>query len=227
VAKREEKGTAIPWLGEAGERGQVLDGLFVPAASGRAGGAVIAPPHPLYGGSMASPVVSELAWAVTKNGMASLRFDWRGVGASSGAASGEVGHGVEDFTAALLHLGRTVAGPLVAVGYSFGAAMAARASGAQQRVTRLVLVAPPPGLLDRASLLERETLILSGEHDAIAPPAALEKLVADLPRARYVRLAEADHSFGAGLAALGRAVTEWLGAAAGERENGSRPRIDR
>jgi alpha/beta superfamily hydrolase len=211
MARREEKGTAIPWLGDAGEAGEALEGLFI-AGDPDAGGAVIAPPHPLYGGSMDSPVVSELAWAATKAGLASLRFNWRGVGGSTGAPSGDLALGAADFGAALLHLGRTIEGPLVAAGYSFGAAAAVLAAAAQPRVRRLVLVAPPPSLLDVDVLRarERDVLLLAGEHDAIAPPAALEALARDLPRARFVLLEDADHFFAAGLAQLTTEVASWL-----------------
>jgi alpha/beta superfamily hydrolase len=210
MAKREEKGTTIPWIGEAGEQGEALEGLFI--AGDGAGGAVIAPPHPLYGGSMESPVVSELAWACTKAGLASLRFNWRGAGGSTGTPSGDLGVGAEDFAAALLQLGRTVPGPLVAAGYSFGAAAALRAAADQPRVTRLVLVAPPPSLLDAAALraADREVLLLAGSHDSIAPAGALEALAKDVPGARFVPIAEADHFFAAGLAQLANEVASWL-----------------
>src|SRR3982074_2839247 len=46
----------------------------------------IAAPHPALGGSMTSPVVAELAWALTRAGHPTLRFDYRGVGASRGAS---------------------------------------------------------------------------------------------------------------------------------------------
>lgn len=222
MARREERSTAIPWLGEAGEQGEALEGLFIAGddETGGGGGAVIAPPHPLYGGSMESPVVSELAWACTKAGLASLRFNWRGVGGSTGTPSGELADGAQDFAAALLQLGRSVPGPLVAAGYSFGAAAALRAAADQPRVKRLVLVAPPPSLLDADRLAAggRALLLLAGRHDAIAPPAALEALAKGLPGARFVLLEDADHFFAGGLAALSAEVARWLGTR--ESENG-------
>ena len=66
--------------------GLVLEGVW---QKGEGRGAVIAPPHPEYGGSLESPVVSEVAYALYKAGVASLRFNWRGVGASQGAISGD------------------------------------------------------------------------------------------------------------------------------------------
>lgn len=212
MAKREERSTAIPWLGEPGEQGEALEGLYVAGDAGR-GGAVIAPPHPLYGGSMESPVVTELAWACTKAGLASLRFNWRGVGGSTGAPSGALADGVEDFAAALLQLGRGGPGPLVAAGYSFGAAAAVLAAADQPRVMHLVLVAPPPALLaaERLDAGERQVLLLAGRHDTIAPPAALEAIAKERVGVRFVLLEDADHFFAAGLAALGAEVASWLG----------------
>jgi len=115
-----------------------LEGIFLAGASGEARGAVLAPPHPLYGGSIESPVLTELAFACTQAGLASLRFNWRGVGASAGEPSGEAGDADLDYASALEHLAETIPGPLVGGGYSFGsaaalrAARAARAAGARR-----------------------------------------------------------------------------------------------
>jgi predicted alpha/beta-hydrolase family hydrolase len=46
----------------------------------------IAAPHPALGGSMLSPVVAELAWALTRAGHPTMRFDYRGVGAPGGVS---------------------------------------------------------------------------------------------------------------------------------------------
>jgi len=195
-----------------GDAGIALDGIYMAGSDADAGGVVIAPPHPLYGGSMESPVVSEIAWACTRAGFASLRFDWRGVGASGGTPSGDAEDAIADYAAAIAQLASTVPGRLLAAGYSFGAAAAVRAAAAEPRVRGLILVAPPPSMLDRAALSARprDVLILSGEHDSLAPAAALEAVAQDLPRARFVQIEEADHFFGAGLAAIGREITNWL-----------------
>src|SRR5271166_3947152 len=84
--------------------GAALEGLFLHAAGPSRGGAVVAPPHPLYGGSMENPVVSELAFVCARAGLASLRFNWRGVGASSGVPSGALADAADDYAAALSHL---------------------------------------------------------------------------------------------------------------------------
>lgn len=195
--------------------GAALDGLFRsggPAAA--AGGVVIAAPHPLYGGSMESPVVTELAFAAARADLASLRFDWRGVGASAGEPSGEAAAHDADYSAALGHLADTVEGPLCAAGYSAGAAAALRVGARDPRVTGLLLVAPPPALLDHDALasFRGRTLLVVGDRDDIAPAAVLREIFSPLSAARIECLPEVDHFFAAGLAALGRAAASWLGA---------------
>jgi hypothetical protein len=190
----------------------VLEGIYLAGAGPDAAGAVIAAPHPLYGGSMESPVVNEIAYACQRAGLASLCFNWRGVGASAGEPSGEAADADADYAAAALHLEETVSGPLVAAGYSFGAAAALRVGAQHPRVRRLLLVSPPPSLLVAAALegFRGAVLMLTGEHDAIAPARALEDLAASLPRATLRVVADADHFFMAGLGEIARAVGDWL-----------------
>jgi uncharacterized protein len=189
-----------------------LEGIFTGVASADSGGAVIAPPHPLYGGSMDSPVVSELAWACQSTGHASVRFNWRGVGASGGATSGDPDQADADYAAALAYLEDTVAGPLLAAGYSFGAATAVRAARANPRVRRLLLVAPPPALLDAASLarFRGHVLAVVGSRDTFAPIAELATLLGGDERRRLEVIPDADHFFASGLSDISRLAREWL-----------------
>jgi alpha/beta superfamily hydrolase len=161
---------------------------------------------------MDSPVVSELAYACEKVGIASLRFNWRGVGGSAGEPSGEVADADADYRATLSYLEETVPGPVVACGYSFGAAAALRVAVARPRVARLILVSPPLALLDGTALTRfaGPALLMTGENDAFAPPAGLEQILSSVPRARLEVLPEADHFFMLGLAELGRAASAWL-----------------
>jgi len=191
---------------------ETLEGIFLAAASGALRGAVLAPPHPLYGGSLESPVLTELAFACTQAGLASLRFNWRGVGASAGAPSGSAADADADYGSALDHLAETVAGPLLAGGYSFGSAAALRAAGTNARIDRLLLVAPPPALVEPAAIAAsgRRTLVLVGEYDTIAPARELRAAFERAPQVELHVIPHADHFFGEGLAELARIAAAWL-----------------
>jgi len=211
VTRQEEKAITIAVPGSE----LVLDGIFIRGEESEPPGALLAPPHPLFGGSMASPVLSELAHACKQAGYASIRFDWRGVGASAGSPSGSDADADADYAAALAYLEETVPGPLLAAGYSFGASAALRVASRHARVRRLLLVAPPRERLDAQALaaFRGSVLLVAGEHDAIAPVDALEALAAGDPRLRVVSISGADHFFVQGLSELGRATADWLGAA--------------
>ena len=191
-----------------------LEGIFQAGGAGSPHGAVIAPPHPLYGGSMDSPVVNEIAFASVRAGVAAVRFNWRGVGASSGVASGEARDADADYAAALAHVAETVPGKVVACGYSFGAAAALRAARLHPRIGRVLLVAPPSPLLERGALrdLGRPTLVLTGSDDRLAPAAGLAAELEGVAHARLEVVKGADHFFVAGLAELSRLAQRWLSA---------------
>jgi alpha/beta superfamily hydrolase len=183
----------------------------VPVANA-ARGAVIAPPHPLYGGSMDSPVVTEIAHACEYAGIESLRFNWRGVGASAGTVTGDEGVADEDYAASLDWIEASVPGPVTACGYSFGAATAARAAAARPRVARLVLVAPPPSMLARETLAGAacEIFVVAGDADPFVPFDALAALCDGIPRLQLECIAGADHFFMAHLAEVGRLARKFL-----------------
>jgi alpha/beta superfamily hydrolase len=189
-----------------------LEGIFLDGAGPEPGGAVIAAPHPLYGGCMDSPVVAELSWAFQHAGYAAVCFNWRGVGASGGARSGDPALADDDYAAALAYLMETVAGPIVAAGYSFGAAAAVRVASANPRVRRLVLVAPPPALLDAAALAQfrGSALVVVGSRDAFAPAAELAERVGGHARCQLEVIPDADHFFACGLGEIRRIARQWL-----------------
>ncbi len=206
---RTEKMIAIAMPGED----WALEGIFNAGDGPDSGGAVVAAPHPLYGGSMDSPVVSELSFACQQVGHATVRFNWRGVGASGGAPTGDLALADADYAAALDFLEETVPGPIVAAGYSFGAAAAVRVAIVHPRVRRLILVAPPPALLD-GGVLDRfrgRILAVAGDRDTFAPPAELDRLFEGERRSLAV-VPDADHFFQCGIGDISRAVAGWLDA---------------
>jgi alpha/beta superfamily hydrolase len=192
-----------------------LEGIFLGGVGGvglDSAGAVVAAPHPLYGGSMDSPVVGEIAFACRRAGYATVRFNWRGVGASGGAPNGDSASADADYAAALAYLEETVAGPILAAGYSFGACSAVRVASANPRVRRLLLVAPPPALLDADALAQfrGSALVLVGSHDSFAPTAELAERLGAGERRRLEVIPEADHFFMTGLGDIARLSRAWL-----------------
>ena len=191
---------------------ETLEAIYLAPGPGITRGALLAPPHPLYGGSLDSPVLTELAFACTKAGLGSLRFNWRGVGAGAGEPSGLAADADCDYGSALDHLAETLTGRLVAGGYSFGAAAALRAAASAPRVDRLLLVAPPPALVAPAAIADagRRTLVLAGEYDTIAPARELRAAFESVPQVELHVIAHADHFFGEGLSELARLAAAWL-----------------
>jgi len=103
--------------------------------------AVIAHPHPLYGGTMDNKVVTTLARAFSEAGAAVLRFNFRGVGASEGEHDEGRGE-TDDMLRVVEHAIETHPKlPVLLAGFSFGGAVAVRASG-RVDFAQLVLVAP-------------------------------------------------------------------------------------
>lgn len=205
---RDERGIAIGF----GDAGEALEARYTAGEDAGSGGCVIAAPHPLYGGSIDSPVIEEIAFGCRKRGLATLCFNWRGVGASAGARSGEPEQADQDYAAALEHLIETVSMPIIACGYSFGAAAAIRAARGNPAVRRLVLVAPPPSLIDRTALaaFTRPVLAIVGEVDSLASATALKEIVAALPQGKLEVVSGADHFFAVGLGTISAAISSWL-----------------
>lgn len=184
----------------------------VASAAPPRGGAIVAAPHPLMGGSLDSPVATELGLAASDAGYVSLRFNWRGVGASAGKPSGEMADADADTTAALDFMQASVEGAIVACGYSWGSLAVFRTCIAAPRVKKLVLVAPPASMLDRARFerSRKPTLIVTGDRDDYVPVEELRRLVDGLAQVELVVLPGVDHFFMLGLLELGRSVRSWL-----------------
>lgn len=194
--------------------GAALDGLWLPSrgVDGERGGAVVAAPHPLMGGAMDSPVTTEIGLALCDLGFVSLRFNWRGVGASAGIASGEADAADTDYRAALAFMQESVEGPIIGCGYSWGAVTAVRVCLEVPRVQKLVLVAPPPAMLEGSTLAScgKALLVIVGDQDQYAPVDALREVLDGRDRTELIVLKGADHFFMAGLAEIGRGIRSWF-----------------
>ena len=107
-----------------------LQARWTPAESPRSI-AVVAHPHPLYGGTMDNAVVRTAESVLVQGGTSVLRFNFRGVGRSAGQHDGGVGEVADLAAAEDAALARAPALPLWLVGYSFGAVVAALRLGEQ------------------------------------------------------------------------------------------------
>jgi uncharacterized protein len=142
----------------------------------RRGTAVIAHPHPLFGGTMENKVVQTLARAFVHAGWVALRFNFRGVGATQGIHDEGRGE-LEDMLALVAQ--EAPDGPLALAGFSFGSFVASRAVAAiwaQRRVEKIVLVGTAAMRFDVAQLPREAhdaTLAIHGEQDDTVPLAAV------------------------------------------------------
>ena len=136
--------------------------------------ALIAPPHPVYGGSIGNPVVRALERAFQGVGISTLAFNFRGTGESTGEPSGEQSDALVDYRAAALSVPDL---PVTwCAGYSFGS-VAALAAACDRGSERVLMVGPPLGMIDPALLTRYagQLWVVLGDDDEYAPlPAARE-----------------------------------------------------
>ena len=139
------------------------------------GVAVIAHPHPLFGGTMDNKVVQTLARAFVQCGWRALRFNFRGVGGSQGAYDEGRGE-LQDLLAVITHgHAGSAQVPLALAGFSFGAFVTSHAVeslGAEHAPQQLVLVGTAASRFTVAPIapqLHARTLVLHGEQDDTVP----------------------------------------------------------
>ena len=182
----------------SGPAGQLEAELSVPAAyQSGAPVAVVCHPHSLYGGSLRNKVVHILADTLTDMGVASLRFNFRGVGKSEGEFDQGQGE-TADLNATVNWLKEHFpAAPLWLAGFSFGAFVAYRAHR-QVEAQRLLLVAPPVSMFGfgRPEPVVIPWLVIQGAEDEITPAVEVENWIASQPNPPAFHLmAETSHFF--------------------------------
>ncbi|NJN51739.1 MAG: alpha/beta fold hydrolase [Gammaproteobacteria bacterium] len=160
-------------------------------------------PHPQYGGSMHDAVIDTAVSALAPNLRASLKFNFRGVGASEGEFDGGNGE-VDDVAAAAAHLAQGYPEiPIWLVGYSFGAAMAWRAR-LRFPCERIILIAPPLGRLpfDGSSTPSTRIVVIAGTADEFVDAAALDAWAQTQAAVEVHTIEHCDHFFSGNHAAL-------------------------
>ena len=182
------------------------------------GAVVLAHPHPLQGGSMTSLVTSELFRLLPEQGLGVVRFNFRGVGRSTG----EHGYGHtegHDITAAIDALiERWTGRPLILCGWSFGADVSL--SLTDPRLDGWVGIAPPLRTLPVADLAAaagadpRPSLLIVGEHDQFLVPDAARTATEGWEATTVEAVPGADHFFVGRTQKVAELVTAFAGSLA-------------
>jgi uncharacterized protein len=188
--------------------------LSRPSAAGSTSirGAVVCHPHPLYGGSMDNNVVGAIVRALSSDGIATLRFNFRGVGRSGGVHGGGVEE-MDDVRAAVARLASEEnIDATVLAGYSFGARMALGTAPTISSIDTLIAVAPPISTPMGAPSLagwNGRILLIAGDRDAFCAVADLEKFHREAGERSTIKIiAGADHFFGGFTDELERTIAE-------------------
>jgi alpha/beta superfamily hydrolase len=161
------------------------------------GAVVLCHPHPQQGGNMRSIVPGTLFAELPESGVAALRFNFRGVGASSGSYGGGVSEALDVVAAIDALAGVVVGAPLVLAGWSFGADVAL--SVGDDRAAGWFCAAPPLRVVDPATMVAatdtRPKLLAVPERDQFRSPASAAAIVEGWPACRIEIIGGADHFF--------------------------------
>ena len=166
-------------------------------AEARAGYAIVCHPHPLEGGTMHNKVVTMAARSLRELGLATVRFNFRGVGASEGAYDNGRGETLDLLAVAQWAAQARPHQTLWLAGFSFGSwisLLGARDLPAQQ----LISIAPPAGRWDFSAVLPPACpwLVIQGEADDVVVPQAVYDWLARLDASpTLVKMPDTDHFF--------------------------------
>jgi alpha/beta superfamily hydrolase len=194
--------------GPAGTLEALLDDAPQPRAA-----AIFAHPLPTHGGTMHTKVVFQGAKGLSRIGCAVLRFNFRGVGKSTGTFDEGQGE-MEDYRAALDFMAVRYPGvPLWAAGFSFGSWIALETGAADPRVLLLIAVAPPVGRYNFAATREttKPKFFIQGNLDELCPIKDLWAFYGTLKEPKEIAVIDgANHLFEGKAPEVGEALEDLL-----------------
>ncbi len=196
----------IDLYGKAGRLEALYRELQDPAAV-----AVVCHPLPTHGGTLHNKVVFRAARGLENANVATLRFNFRGVGASTGTFDGGEGE-QDDFLAALTWLRwKHPDKKIFAGGFSFGSWVASRAGCETTNVDAIFLIGTPANKYDFGYLrhCQKPMLFLHGTQDEHGDVAKVEALVQQVRNAESVVVTGADHFFTRQLEAVEETMRSW------------------
>lgn len=182
---------------------QSTDGVELEAIVDQPEGAtrafLVCHPHPEHGGTMTHPLIATIADHVVDAGHAAVRFNFRGVGESTGTHGGGPAE-IDDIAAVAAWMGDNTP-PLAGItGWSFGAAVALRWQAQAASSVNYVGIAPPvdsaltPPLPDPIDLVPAQRTFVVGDRDQFVDADELEAYGASID-APTIRYETADHFF--------------------------------
>jgi uncharacterized protein len=174
---------------------------------------VVCHPHPLHGGTMQNKVVHTVARAMQEAGAATVRFNFRGVGASEGRYDDGIGELADALAVVDWTRRQFDCDALWLAGFSFGAATALQAAAHGVRPLRLVTVAPPVGriILEPIPRPDCPWLVVQGDRDELVDFATVRRWVAGYsPPPELAVIEGAEHFFHGRLGDLRTAVLRFL-----------------
>ncbi|MBK6750636.1 MAG: alpha/beta fold hydrolase [Acidobacteria bacterium] len=199
--------------------------LYIPASHGRLeailkepsgerrGVALVCHPHPLGGGTMHNKVVFRAAAGLVDAGLATLRFNFRGVGDSTGKHN-EVEGGREDVRDALDYLAGEYANEdLTLAGFSFGSRTGMEVGMADERAKRLISIGTPVDKYGDYEFLlgvTKPILFVHGSRDEFGSVENLRLLTDKIPHAEVVIFENCGHFFDDHLNELRETLREWV-----------------
>ena len=176
--------------------------------------AVFAHPLPTQGGTMHTKAVFQSAKALARSGVATLRFNFRGVGRSAGTFDAGPGE-MEDYRAGLDFMqGRYPGLALWAAGFSFGSWIALTVGADDPRVRLLLGIAPPVDRYDFTNVKQsgKPKFIIHGEEDELISIKNVRRFYSELKEPKELVVIEAaDHLCDGKTAEVGDAVEDLLG----------------
>ncbi len=194
--------------------GQLEAILKEPNGGSSKGVALVCHPHPLGGGTMHNKVVFRAAAGLVDAGLITLRFNFRGVGASGGKHDGNLEK--QDVRDALDYLAENYPNQEITLaGFSFGTRMGSEVALDDDRVVRIISIGTPIDKYDDFDYLEKlrkPILFIHGDRDEFGALENLKKLVkkvAENADAELVYFENCGHFFDAHLNELREAVKNW------------------
>ena len=171
---------------------------------------VLCHPHPLHGGTMQSLVISELFRALPAAGVSCLRFNFRGVGVSTGAHDDGEGERL-DVLAAVEAFAPTAPNPLILLGWSFGADVVL--SVCEPGIAGWIAIAPPLRFGRGAESVAqdpRPKLVLLAEHDEFRDASVLEAETSEWVNCTTATVPGASHFFVGRTGRLADLTLAWI-----------------